>query len=166
MIWPRWRPFPMIYTTRPGSELTVSAQNLHSEHSGTVAGRHKFPLKQLHIDLMNVPHSYLNQLDSRPPLITVGTLEDRSKGGGGGATFTGDYKRSQIKSCRCSCFTIIRITVWAVRLRQGERNDGESCRNTAERRERETNWVLTLSWFHLLFFICYVFDNNVLQLFN
>lgn len=71
----------MIYTTRPGSELTVSAQNLHSEHSGAAAGRHKFPLKQLHIDLMNVLHSYLNQLDSRPPLITVGTLEDRSKGG-------------------------------------------------------------------------------------
>lgn len=38
-------------------------------------------LKQLPIDLMCVPHSYLNQLDSRQPLITAGTLEDRSKGG-------------------------------------------------------------------------------------
>ena len=37
-------------------------------------------LKQLHIDLMNVPHSYLNQLDSQTSLITAGTLEDRSTG--------------------------------------------------------------------------------------
>jgi len=39
-------------------------------------------LKQLPIDLTNVPHFYLNQLDSRPPLITAGTLWDESKGWG------------------------------------------------------------------------------------
>lgn len=47
---PKWSdlrcwPFSMIYITSPASELTVSAQNVHSEHSRTVRGRYKFPLK-------------------------------------------------------------------------------------------------------------------------
>lgn len=150
--------FPMIYICGLEASSRYQRKICTVSTVGRRLGVINSLLKQLHIDLMNVPRSYLNQLAPRTPLITVGTLEDRSERGRG-ATIK-DHKSKVVDAAvspdyndycmRSETHTETGMIERATRIQQKREREGEN----------EINYLLWGIYLLLPMLLCY----NVLVL--